>query len=771
MGKSLVIVESPAKARTLGKFLGKDFVIAASVGHVKDLPKSKLGVDLEKDFEPEYATIRGKGKIVTEIKKQAKEVDRVYLAPDPDREGEAIAYHIAQEILKGNKKMEIQRILFHEITKQAVLNAIENPLELDIKKFESQQARRILDRLVGYQISPILWDKVRRGLSAGRVQSVAVKIVVGREKAIRAFTPEEYWTMTAQVEGSQPPPFEAKLHKIDGKVDKLREQVGAERARDEVKAGALLLKKIVRKELKRNPQPPFITSRLQQESARRFSYTPKRTMGLAQRLYEGIDMGDEGPVGLITYMRTDSVRISDEALGLVRELIQERYGKEFLPKKPNTFKNRKRSQDAHEAIRPTYLHYPPEKVKPFLEKDQFKLYQLIWDRFVASQMTPAKFDQTTFQIEAGPEGRYELRTRGSIMRFPGFLKVYEEHTDSRNGNGKDTQLPDLAEGEKLKLLELDIKQNFTQHPPRFTEAALVKELEENGVGRPSTYAAILSTIQDKEYVRKEEGKLHPSETGEVVTGLLEESFPDIMDAQFTARMEENLDEVEEGKIQWRKLLGDFYGDFKGRVEAAKENMRDVKRMETPTDITCPDCKEHKMVIKWGRKGSFLGCSSYPGCRNTMEYFRDDKGEIVPIPPKILDEPCPKCKGDLVIKHGRFGRFVACTSNPDCDYTGAIKVGVKCPQEDCDGDLVEKRSKRGRYFFGCNKYPDCTYASWDRPVPIACPTCSFPHLGIRYRKDNPDVLVCSSCKSKFDREQLEGPKDEENKDEEKKTAEG
>jgi len=742
MAKSLVIVESPAKARTISKYLGKDFSIMASIGHVKDLPKSSLGVNPEESFTPEYQVIRGKGKILREIRKAAEKVDTVYLAPDPDREGEAIAWHIAEEIKKKNSN--ILRVLFHEITKKSVKDALAHPLELDQHKFESQQARRILDRLVGYQISPLLWEKVQRGLSAGRVQSVAVKLVVDKEKDIRAFEPEEYWTLEAEYLGSQKPSFTAKLNKIDGKKARVQNGEEANIIVNTLNNGEHLLSNITRKERRRHPVPPFITSKLQQEASRRLRFSPKRTMMLAQQLYEGIEIGEEGPVGLITYMRTDSIRISDTAMEELRDHIGKVYGESFLPSKPNMYKNKKGSQDAHEAIRPTSIEYTPEKMKQYLDKDQFKLYQLIWNRFVAAQMVSALFDATSFDVTCD---KYLMRATGQVMRFPGFLKVYEEQKDdttSSKKDRKDTLLPDLTEGEIVKMLELEHKQNFTQPPARFTEAMLVKELEEKGIGRPSTYASILSTIQDKNYVQKTDGRLKPSELGEIVTQLLLENFPHIMNAEFTAGMEEQLDEVEEGKTGWMKLLETFYGPFSESLENAKENMRNIKREEIPTGISCPKCKDNELVIKWGRNGSFLGCGAYPDCNFTSEYVRDDKGEVKVVEEQVTDEKCEKCGGDMVIKKGRFGKFLACSNYPDCRNTKPVKIGVKCPEEGCEGDIIEKRTRKGKLFFGCDNYPKCRFAAWDKPVAVECPICSYGLMVEKSKGSGSQTLRCPSC---------------------------
>jgi DNA topoisomerase I len=751
LAQYLVVVESPAKAKTIGKYLGREYVVKASVGHVKDLPKSKLGVDLEEGFVPAYEVIRGKGKVLQEIKKAARGAERVFLAPDPDREGEAIAWHIAQEIdgAKGNGKKsgesKVVRVLFNEITKRAIQEAMQNPAVLDENKYNSQQARRILDRLVGYQISPLLWRKVRRGLSAGRVQSVAVRLVVEREREIDAFRPEEYWTVDAHVRADSPPPFVLRLVKIDGKKAKVSNEAEAKAIEKVLKAASLKVSNVERKERKRNAPPPFITSRLQQEAANRLRFTAKKTMTLAQRLYEGVELGSEGAVGLITYMRTDSPRLSDDAIGMARGFIEKRYGKEGLPEKPNFFRTGKKAQDAHEAIRPTSTDYPPEKVKRYLERDAFRLYELIWKRFIACQMAPALYDQT--RIEVGAD-RYLLQATGSILKKPGWLAAYGERTEEdeeradkgqEDESGTGTTLPDVKEGDALNLEKIETVQHFTQPPPRFNEASLVKELEDKGIGRPSTYASILSTIQDKEYVKKEENRFHPTELGFLVTDLLVESFPKVMDVAFTARLENDLDEVEEGKADWQRILGQFYEGFQETLAKAEEEMRDVKREEIPTDLSCEKCGS-QMVIKWGRNGRFLACSAYPDCKFTAD-FREKDGRIEIVGDEPTGETCHVCGKPMVIKRGRFGRFLACSGYPDCKTSRPISVGVDCPE--CGkGYFAERRSKRGKVFYGCSNYPECKTALWDRPVPKPCPQCNKPYLLLKTSKRSGSQLVCA-----------------------------
>ena len=705
MAKSLVIVESPAKAKTINKFLGKDFLVMASVGHVKDLPKSKLGIDIENGFEPHYEAIKGKAATIKELKKAGKSAEKIYLAPDPDREGEAIAWHIAEEIDKKNEKTV--RVLFNEITEKAVKEAIANPIALDQNKYEAQQARRILDRLVGYQVSPILWDKVRRGLSAGRVQSVAVRLICDREREIQAFVPREYWSVTARLSTLGKDEFTAKLARKDGKKIELGNGEESGAVLRELEGAPYNVAEVETKETKRNPAAPFTTSKLQQEAARKLGYSAKKTMMLAQQLYEGVELGDEGPVGLISYMRTDSTRISEEAVAFARDFIEKKYGASFLPKGPNVYKTKKKSQDAHEAIRPTYFQHPPDEVKDHLSRDQFRLYQLIWNRFIACQMTHALIDQTRAQIQAK---NYTFNASGSTVRFPGFMAVYIEGQDIEEE--KEEKLPALKKDEPLNLLGLDPAQHFTQPPPRFTEASLVKELEEKGIGRPSTYAAIISTIQDREYVLKDGKQLKPTELGFTVIDLLVESFPEILNVEFTARMEEELDQIEDGQMEWRKAMNDFYVPFSASLEKAKKDMKNIKTEEVPTDLVCDKCSS-MMVIKWGRKGKFLACSAYPECKNTKDFTTGEDGKIVPMEKiaEVTDTPCPNCGKQMIVKSGRFGRFLACPDYPNCKSTLPYSTGVPCPEND-GGKLVERRTKKGRVFFSCSRYPACKFATWD-----------------------------------------------------------
>jgi len=744
MGKSLLIVESPTKVATLKKIVGKNFIIKASVGHLKDLPKKKLGVDIDNDFKPDYITIRGKGKILSELKAAAKKVDDIYLAPDPDREGEAIAFHIGNEVSKLNKG-KTYRVMFNEITKKCVQEALKNPTELNTNKVHAQQARRILDRLVGYKISPLLWKKVHRGLSAGRVQSVALKIVCDREKAILDFKPEEYWSITIDIEGESPPPFQAKLLKVDDQKADINNKEDADAVLNGVDGKKFVLEKITKKERLRNPSPPFITSTLQQEASRKLNFTPKKTMMMAQRLYEGVTLGSQGTVGLITYMRTDSVRIADEALDQVRKFIGKKYGEEFVPESPRFYKTKKSAQDAHESIRPSGFEHEPKAIKEYLEKDLFRLYELIWSRFVACQMVSAVLDTTAFDIHSG---KYTFRANGSIIKFHGFMKVYVEDFDENADEGKksadsakeaDRILPPLEKGEELNLLKIFPEQHFTQPPPRFTEAMLVKSLEEKGVGRPSTYASIISVIKDRDYIRSENRKLAPSELGVMISDMLTENFPDIINEEFTARMEDQLDQIEEGRLGWVKTVRDFYEPFAVVLAEAEKKMKDIKTQVEETDEVCKNCGK-PMVIKWGRFGKFIACTGYPECKTTKEIGNggpssedEDKNKV--------DELCGKCGAPMILKIGRFGKFIACTKYPECKFTKPISLGIACPEKECKGDISSRRSKKGRTFYGCTEYPNCKFTSWDKPVSEACPECAHAFMVVKWKKNEGENIVC------------------------------
>ena len=772
MAKALIIVESPTKARTISKYLGRGYTVMASVGHIKDLPTSKLGVDLEHDFEPQYVTIKGKSKILAEIKKKAEEVDKVFLAPDPDREGEAIAWHLEQELLgksksKSKKKTEgkVFRVLFNEITESAIKRALQSPGQVDMKLVNAQQARRVLDRIVGYQGSQLLWTKVRRGLSMGRVQSVAMRMICEREQEREAFRAEEYWSIAVMLAGTNPPSFEAKLHSINGQDASLATEADAQRIVSAIQGKEFAVDSIERKEKKRNPVAPFITSRLQQEAARKLHFSSKKTMTLAQKLYEGIEIGAEGQTGLITYMRTDSPRISNEAMAEARQVILERFGAEYLPATPNVYKTQKAAQEAHEAIRPTSASRDPESIKQYLEPDILKLYQLIWNRFIASQMVPAIFDVT--RVETSPvktNGKFLFRSTGTVVKFPGHTIVYMEGSDkellaqkekSEQEDEAERQLPLLSEGERLQLVSLEgqtvpgvlSKQHFTQPPPRYNEALLIKELEEKGIGRPSTYASIISTIQDRKYAEKVEGRFGPTETGRTVNDFLMKGFPDLINVDFTSHMEEELDEVEAGNKPWVMAVREFYGTFATDLEKAKTIPGPKDTVEPPTDVPCEKCGR-MMEIKWGRNGKFLACPAYkekPPCKNTQNFEKLEDGTIK-IVPKIeltTDEKCEKCSSPMVVKTGRFGKFIACSAYPECKTTKPLALGVKCPQPGCGGDLVQKRTKKGRSFFACGKYPACEYALWDRPINKTCPTCSAPFLIEKVSKQVGRSVQCRS----------------------------
>ncbi|HET7209209.1 MAG TPA: type I DNA topoisomerase [Terriglobales bacterium] len=813
MPKGLVIVESPAKARTIEKYLGKGYTVEASLGHVKDLPKSILGVDINKNFETDYIVIPGKEKVLSKLKKLAESADSIYLAPDPDREGEAIAAHLEEELSgNGSKKkkrkaahgLRIQRVTFNEITQRAVREAFEKPREIDRNLVDAQQARRVLDRLVGYQVSPLLWDKVRRGLSAGRVQTVALRLIVEREREIKAFEPKEYWTIDAHLSAAKPPSFDARFL---GKGEEKIEVTGGEQAeqiRVAVEKADWVVRAVEKKERRRNAAAPFTTSKLQQDSSRKLRFSVKRTMMIAQRLYEGIELGEEGLVGLVTYMRTDSTRVSNDALAEVREYIGKEYGAPYLPESPNTFKEKKEAQAAHEAIRPTSAMRHPEQIKQYLKEDEYKVYKLIWQRFVASQMNPAVFDQTTVDIDAKSANEvFWFRVTGSVPKFDGFLKVYKESTDTPEEEDEELKhkLPPLEAGQKLTLKSLKPEQHFTEPPPRYNEASLVKELEERGIGRPSTYSAILSTIQERQYVQKTGGKFVPTEIGLVVTDLLVDNFRDIFDVQYTARLEEELDEIEEGKEKWTDALAEFYKRFAKDLKYAEKHMENIKRMEKPTSEKCERCGS-PLVIKWGKHGSFYACSAYdkddpnsctftkenpinlpdldsadmqetaqeeycencgrvmvlkrgrfgqfmactgyPDCKTTR---RLDQGKKVPDIP--LEETCPKCSRNLVIRHGRYGEFTSCSGYPDCKYVKQNFIGVKCPE--CkDGDLVEKKARRkGNTFYGCSNYPKCKFTSANKPVAEKCPSCGNEYLVEKFLKAGP-VVACPNKECDYER---------------------
>jgi len=804
MARSLVIVESPAKAKTINKYLGRNYSVKASYGHVMDLPKKILGIDLDNEFEPTYEVIPGKTKVINELKKAAKEADAIYLAGDPDREGEAICAHLALQLGRNKtERKKIFRVMFNEITAKAIKAAFEKPGEVNTNLVDAQQARRVLDRIVGYKISPLLWDKVRRGLSAGRVQTVALRLIVEREREIRAFQKREYWTIHVQLAAAEPPLFEAKLWKYQGADLDIPSEAEAQRVLSELEPAKWLVSGVTQKEKRRYPAPPFTTSKLQQAGFNKLRFTTKRTMMLAQRLYEGVELGEEGAVALITYMRTDSVRVGADALEQVRDLIGADYGTTYLPEKPIFYKSKKDAQDAHEAIRPTDVARTPESVRKFLDDDMYRLYRLIWQRFVASQMVPAVFDQTTIDIAAGD---YQFRASGAVLKFNGFLAAYEIDKEELEEDAEEEgrALPVIAEGERLRLADphslprtadgAEAKnprgdQHFTEPPPRYTEATLVKELEEKGIGRPSTYSSIISTIVDREYVSKDQGRLGPTLLGEKVSELLVKSFEDIFDVGFTARMEEELDEIEEGKLPWRRAVKDFYDRFaldleqaKGEMESYKAGIKTGKKCEKcgkgeilerisrhgfflgcdrypDCDFTqdiapepggenveseagpeyCDNCGK-EMTIKRGRFGPFLACTGYPDCKTTRRLAHGTRKALQPD--QLLDEKCPECGAQLVLKHGRFGEFTGCTAYPKCKFIRSKTLGIPCPK--CEtGELVERMSKKGRMrrFYGCNKYPACDFTTPFRPIHEPCPKCGAKFVVEKHLKNGPAVRTC------------------------------
>jgi DNA topoisomerase-1 len=829
MAKNLVIVESPAKAKTINKYLGNDYRVMASIGHIKDLPSKGLGVDVEHDFEPTYEVIpdtkkRNNRKIVADLKRAAKEADAIYLAADPDREGEAICQHLAEEIVPKRPRKPTFRVMFNEITKRAVQDAFKEPKQIDQNLVDAQQARRVLDRLVGYKVSPLLCRTIGGRLSAGRVQSVALRMVVEREREIEAFVKTEYWTITANLAAKLPPAFDARLFKVgeqtvktsgfDQDLKKNEILIGNETQAKELVAEAeqqtFTVAEVTTKERKRNPVPSFITSKLQQEASRKLGFAVKKTMMLAQKLYEGVEIGAEGSVGLITYMRTDSTRVSDAALAEVRDFIHQQYGANYLPEKAVHYRSKKGAQDAHEAIRPTDVTRTPDALAKYLNKEELKLYRLIWQRFVASQMMPAIFDQTTIDIEAG---RFLFRATGSVLKFDGFLKVYQEGRDEKTEEEEEAErtLPLVARGEALNLNSINPEQHFTEPPPRYTEATLVKALEEKGIGRPSTYAAIMTTIIDREYVEKHEGRFHPTSLGTTVNDLLVASFDDLFNETYTARMEGELDEIEEGKMKWTEALHEFYDKFAKDLKSAEREMRAAKQQAIPTDEVCENCNA-PMVIKFGRFGQFLACSNYPECRTTREVAKpasavadgDGKtaadatgsaatssqaeggsaeteetetcelcgkpmalkrgrfgqflgctgypdcrnirkiarsGAVAPAPVP-LDETCPVDGAQLVLRHGRFGEFISCSNYPKCSYIKRETTGVACPRAGCRGEIVVKKSKRGKAFYGCSEYPKCDAVFWDKPIAEACPSCGAAFLLEKTTKKEGTIHYCA-----------------------------
>ena len=747
-GRSLVVVESPAKAKTISKYLGAKFVVEASVGHIKNLPKSKIGVDVENGFQPVYETITGKDEVIDRLRSHAAHASAVFIATDPDREGEAIAWHIAKEIDHANDN--VYRVLFHEITERGVSEAMANPTSIDQSLVDSQQARRVMDRLVGYKISPFLWKTVYYGLSAGRVQSVAVRLICEREAEIDAFVPNEYWSIVAEFGTEHSDPFLAKLFKIGDQDPVIGNGETAQQHLAAIRAEQFRIDDVQRKPVRRNPNPPFITSTLQQEAARRLRFPAKRTMMLAQKLYEGVELGAEGRVGLITYMRTDSTRLSDGAVAEVREYILSQYGKEFLPDEVRQFKKGKSSQDAHEAIRPTSTQYAPKAVRQYLDKEMYDLYELIWNRFVACQMSAAVFEQITVDVRGG---KYLFRATDSVPQFRGFLQVYDDLVDEAERPDSDedpvSRVPaNVTAGDHADVRDVQPHQHFTKPPARFTESTLVKELESLGIGRPSTYALIVDTIQARKYVLQKDRRLYPTDLGKAINKILVENFPKLFDVAFTAQMEEELDTIASGKQTYLQVMDDFYRPFILSVEGVSKQSAAIKRsLQESTSETCELCGK-PMIIKWGRNGRFMACSGYPECKNTKPLPHEQ--EQLRLASGIK---CEVCGGDMVVKGGRFGAFLGCSNYPKCTNTRPIGIGVKCPK--CkQGDIIERKTKRKRTFFGCSRYPDCDFASWDRPVDRQCDTCGNPYMVQKYNQSRGEYLACPSCKAEIAKEETQ-----------------
>jgi len=762
----LVIVESPSKAKTIKKYLGKGYEVIASNGHIKDLPKSKLGVDIKDDFNLDLVPITGKKEKIERIVELAKKADVIYLAPDMDREGEAIAFHLAEEI---GKKKNIHRVVFNAVTKTAVKNAIDHPTVLNQSMYDSQKTRRVLDRLVGYKISPILWEKVQRGISAGRVQSVALRVIVDREEEIKKFIPEKWFSISGVAEKANIP-FEARYYgeevgkktELEGpQAEKLTQKILTD-----VKNKKLKVVSIVKKERKQNPTAPFTTSKLQQEAAHKLGFTAKRTMMVAQTLYEGVNLRDHGMQGLITYMRTDSVRTEPEAMKNLREFIKKKYGSNYLSTEEIIYKKKGTSkvQDAHEAIRPTSLEFTPDEVRGDLEPDQQKLYELIWNKFISSQMSQAVVDQTVASFNIAG---HIFKANGSIIKFPGFRTVYleaesEKLRQSKSANKeedadedievKSNVLPDLIEGEELALKKpIESEEHWTSPPPRFNEASLVKALEEDGIGRPSTYAAIISNIQDRGYVSKVENRFIPSELGSVVCKMLVESFPDVMDIEFTAKVEELLDKIEEGDVSWKKVLREFWKGFELTLDKAKEEMKDLKKQAIPTGLKCRKCKDGEYQIKWGKNGQFLACSNYPDCNSTEDFKKSLDGKLTIVEKEYAKDPCPTCQKRMVIKIGKYGKFLACEEYPTCATTAPFTIDVTCPE--CNvGKFSEKKSRYGKIFYGCSHYPNCSNALWSKPYKFNCPKCAYPIMSEKFTKKNGEQLECPKCRHRVDLEE-------------------
>lgn len=745
MEKSLVIVESPSKAKTIHKYLGNDYIVKATVGHIKNLPKSQFGVDISGGYAPTFETIKGKEEIIKELRDLASKSKAVYIATDPDREGEAIAWDIAKEIEQKNKN--IYRVLFHEITETGIDQAMKQPSKINDHLVASQRARRVMDRIVGYKVSPFVWKTVYYGLSAGRVQSVALRLICEREAAIQNFVPEEYWSIIGEFQTSTSEPFFAKLFRIGEEEPKISDEVTAQGFANDVAKQHYSIADVKKKLIKRNPPPAFITSTLQQEAANRLRFTAKRTMMLAQKLYEGVELGEQGSVGLITYMRTDSTRLSEEAVLAVRKYIYENYGSDYLPKELRLFKKVKASQDAHEAIRPTSVANTPKAVKKYLDKELYALYELIWNRFLASQMSPASFEQITVDVKGG---EYLFRAVGSVPQFRGFLQVYDDMQE-QNGEHVDedptSKIPmHLRVGEHASLLSVIPNQHFTRPAARYTESSLVKDLEMLGIGRPSTYALIVSTIIDRKYVEEKERKLYALPLGMEVNQLLVKSFPDVFNVQFTAKMEDELDTIAAGKNSYKRVLDDFYYPFIQDLEEVQKNTHAIKKsLQEVTEEKCEICGL-PMVIKWGRNGRFMACSGYPACKNTKPIAEDQEKHQ-----HLAGMKCELCGGEMIVRGGKFGTFLGCSNYPKCRNTKPISMGMKCPK--CkEGDLIERKTKRKRSFYGCSRYPNCDFASWERPVDQICDTCGSPYMVLKYSQKRGEYLKCPSCKAEIMKEE-------------------
>ncbi|UCF03952.1 MAG: type I DNA topoisomerase [bacterium] len=726
MEQVLVVVESPAKARTIKKYLGDGYKVKASIGHIRDLPKRELGIDVEHGFTPTFVTIRGKSKVINDLRKEVKRSSEILLATDMDREGEAIAWHL-QEVF-DEASPPIKRIIFNEITKKALQEAIAHPLDIDMNKVNAQLARRVLDRLVGYKVSPVLWKIFYKGLSAGRVQSVGLRLVNEREEEIRSFVPKEYWTIEGRLAKEKGEEFEARLFKVDDRKPDIATEAEAKQLLAEIRKAPLAVDAVRHKDKKRNPQPPFITSTMQRDAASRLGFSAKKTMVIAQQLYEGVVLGDEGSVGLISYMRTDSTRVSDEAYRQGCSYIETHYGKETCFKGKRSFKKAKSSQDAHEAIRPTDCHREPSSIRRFLNKDQLALYELVWRRFLASLAAPAVYETKEVDISAGT--RFLLRAGGRKIKFAGFLQILPDKKSE-----KEVWLPELEKGDPLSIIHIDSSQHFTEPPPRYTEASLIKELEDKGIGRPSTYANIISIIQTRDYVKKERGTLYPTELGEKVWNTLAQLFRDIFEIDFTVRMESELDKVEEAQEDWRDVVTFFYKPLMADLEQIKgKHTRFKQLIQEETEEICENCGK-KLVKKWSRNGPFLACPGFPECRYTRSLEGDDQ----------IDRQCPQCGGRLTYRRGRFGRFIACQNYPTCKFTETVTLGVPCPVEGCDGEIIERRTKRGKIFYGCSRYPKCSYASWDKPTSQRCPECGTTYLVEKESKKKGHYLKCTHCK--------------------------